>query len=307
MCCEVTGVQRIRIIMKRGGQTLLDHMQKVVEGSSLKEELAPEKASDVDFLASYRLVDPAKIETYARFFVVEDYDNMDGLINYKCCRNALRWIPNMKCVTERQLDYVFDALDVGYQSDISFRMFAVIISLADRVTKMEDLLEVSNMTDIERKIQLYRNMFKCNTSSDRDKNYIKQEALRVELMAGGLHWDQQNFILEKIPANDYSEISFLDYLCYIPLFLSFHDNITKNPLDMSDNKYTEEIRRRASIQRDMNPLGQSLSKDSPFLKKYSSLDAANFADMLASKSTPKQPSWANSRRKKEGSISSDDS
>uniref|UniRef100_A0A1I8I866 Reverse transcriptase domain-containing protein n=1 Tax=Macrostomum lignano TaxID=282301 RepID=A0A1I8I866_9PLAT len=63
-------------------------------------------------------------------------------------------------------------------------------------------------------------------------------------------------------------ISFLDYLCYIPLFLSFHDNILSNPLDMSDLKYTPTYRRRASAQRDMNPLAFPLKKNTKFMRDH---------------------------------------
>ena len=53
------------------------------------------------------------------------------------------------------------------------------------------------------------------------------------------------------------QINFLDYLAYIPLFLSMHDNMCVNPLDMRNTKYEN---RPASTQRDMNPLGYPLSK-----------------------------------------------
>ena len=46
-------------------------------------------------------------------------------------------------------------------------------------------------------------------------------------------------------------------MCYIPLFLSMHDNICYNPLDMSNQKYVQPPRERPpSVQRDMNPLGK---------------------------------------------------
>lgn len=37
-------------------------------------------AADIDFLSHYRLVDPQKIDSYARAFVVEDSD-LDTVIN----------------------------------------------------------------------------------------------------------------------------------------------------------------------------------------------------------------------------------
>lgn len=54
----------------------------------------------------------------------------------------------------------------------------------------------------------------------------------------------------------------MDYLVYVPLFLSMHDNICDNPLDMSDNKYDSSLRKPSGAlrQRDINPLGQPLKK-----------------------------------------------
>ncbi|VEL13774.1 unnamed protein product [Protopolystoma xenopodis] len=37
----------------------------------------------VDFLTSYRLVETSKLETYAKSFVIEDYEDMDGRINLR--------------------------------------------------------------------------------------------------------------------------------------------------------------------------------------------------------------------------------
>lgn len=68
--------------------------------------------------------------------------------------------------------------------------------------------------------------------------------------------------------NLYFQISFIDYMCYIPLFLSLHDNICDNPLDMSDKKYQMPPRERpASAQKDMNPLGMPLNKMSTYQMK----------------------------------------
>lgn len=52
-----------------------------------------------------------------------------------------------------------------------------------------------------------------------------------------------------------------------------HDNICDNPLDMSSQKYQQPPRRRPpSVQRDMNPLSQPLSKTSAFLLRKQAQD-----------------------------------
>ena len=58
------------------------------------------------------------------------------------------------------------------------------------------------------------------------------------------------------------QVSFLDYLVYIPLFLSMHDKMVDNPLDQR-HKY--EPRPLSGSQRDMNPLGFPLRTNSTFL------------------------------------------
>lgn len=70
----------------------------------------------------------------------------------------------------------------------------------------KELLEIANLADIERKIALYRAMFECNASGDRDPNFIKCESLMIELMAGGLSWAQQNYIIGQLEPNDWKEV-----------------------------------------------------------------------------------------------------
>lgn len=42
---------------------------------------------DIDFVTHYRLVDPNKVESYAKAFVVED-DDMDTVLSFKVCNDS---------------------------------------------------------------------------------------------------------------------------------------------------------------------------------------------------------------------------
>ena len=110
-----------------------------------------------------------------------------------------------------------------------------------RSNESKQLLAVCNLADIERKLDLYRHMFECNCDAEldaeRDPNFIRLQALQIELIAGGLNWPQQQYILRRIQPNALGEISFIEYLAHVPLFLSMHEGICRNPLDMSDSKY----------------------------------------------------------------------
>lgn len=56
-------------------------------------------------------------------------------------------------------------------------------------------------------MDLYRGMFYCNAESERDANFIKSESLQIELIAGGLNWKQQSYIMERLKPNIMSEVS----------------------------------------------------------------------------------------------------
>ncbi|XP_041349516.1 uncharacterized protein LOC121368836 [Gigantopelta aegis] len=265
------GTRRVNVLMRRGGQTLLDHIKRLLNESRLQDDYPKDldERGDIDFLAHYRLVDKNRLESYARAFGVED-DDLDTILTADETRTALEGVPSIQQITEKQMDYVLKVLKIDDASQITFRMFAVISALSERVTQMDPLakrlMEICDLLDIQRKMDLYQSMFYWNVNSDRDTNFIKADSLRIELIAGGLNWKQQEYIMERLQPNNYNEISFLDYICYIPLFLSMHDNIVNNPLDMSNNKYDALLRRPSgqSRQRDINPLGQPLSKKSSF-------------------------------------------
>jgi len=69
------------------------------------------------------------------------------------------------------------------------------------------LLDICNLLDIERKLDLYKAMFYHNIPTYRDTNYVTEESLKIELMAGGLNWSQQQFAMEKMEPNSLGEVS----------------------------------------------------------------------------------------------------
>ncbi|XP_069142672.1 eukaryotic translation initiation factor 5B-like [Argopecten irradians] len=273
------GKRRVNVLFKRGGSALKRHLQRIIDECTLLERAKrnlDERDSSIDFLAHYRLVDPTKIDGYAKAFVIEDED-FDTVININALKIALEGIETLSKMTPRQREYVIKVLHIDEATEVTFRMFSVITALCERVTNMDSLsqhlLEICNMADIERKMELYKAMFYHNIPSYRNNNFITSESLKIEMMAGGLNWTQQDYVMEKMEPNKFGEISFLDYMCYIPLFLSLHDNICDNPLDMSNNKYQMPPRKRPpSVQRDMNPLGQPLKKSSTHRMKARSIE-----------------------------------
>lgn len=69
------------------------------------------------------------------------------------------------------------------------------------------LLDICNLGDVERKLELYKAMFYHNIPSYRDTNYVTSDSLKIELIAGGLNWKQQEFVMEKLEPSRYGEVS----------------------------------------------------------------------------------------------------
>lgn len=70
----------------------------------------------------------------------------------------------------------------------------------------KQLLDICDLADIERKLDLYKQMFYCNSAGDHDPNYIKCEALMIELIAGGLTWQQQDYVMLQLRPNEWREV-----------------------------------------------------------------------------------------------------
>jgi hypothetical protein len=64
-----------------------------------------------------------------------------------------------------------------------------------------------NLADIERKLELYKAMFYHNIPSYRDTNYVTSDSLKIELIAGGLNFKQQEFVMKKLEPSRYGEVS----------------------------------------------------------------------------------------------------
>uniref|UniRef100_A0A1I8JPH1 FH2 domain-containing protein n=1 Tax=Macrostomum lignano TaxID=282301 RepID=A0A1I8JPH1_9PLAT len=277
---QVTGIKRLRVIMKKGGSKLISHMHELIEKSHLADNATEEeKATEIDFLSAYRLVDPNKLETYGKAFVVEDFDDMDGLINPTTQQNRSApseqsaWCLQWRACPRGKIDYALQVLGFDGNTQLTFRMFSVAMALCERVTKMDqfcrDLLEITNLIDIERKLALYRAMFYCNIPSDRDPNYIKLDSLRIELMAGGLNWRQQEFIIDKLQPNEMFEANILPGLPLlhpaVPIFPRQH---SEQPVGHVRFKVHPDLSKTRLPQRDMNPLAFPLKKNTKFMRDH---------------------------------------
>ncbi|CAH1266503.1 Hypp3399 [Branchiostoma lanceolatum] len=269
----LTGLRRVNQIFRKGGEQMLQRLKNLIAACELDDDMfltdIDERDSSIDFLSHYHLIDRNKLEGYAKAFIVEDLDE-DNILNLQETRIALEGIQSITNVSRKQTDYVLRVLGIDDSTHVTFRMFAVIAALCERMCtldyKEKYWMELTNLMDIERKMALYKAMFYCNVNSDRSANYIKADSLRIELIAGGLNRYQEEYIMSRIQINEYREVSFLDYMAYIPLFLSMHEKICDNPLDNSRNKYAMRV--GSPVMRDQMPLGLPLRLAAASMKPF---------------------------------------
>ncbi|CAH3016959.1 unnamed protein product [Porites evermanni] len=239
---KVRGVMRVNAafkeraeLAKRLKSVLKDAISDVIGQADIKTR----KDSTIDYIAQYRLVNRSHLEMYGRAFTLEDEDE-DGLISYEQMLLALEGVPSVAGMSRKQLMFVLQVLDLFPGSRITFKMFSVTTALCEKVMTLDEfvrqLVEEIDLYELECKLDMFRKMF--FVTGDYSVNFITADQLRIELKAGGLNQQQENHVIGHILQSTQAwEISFLDYMAYLPLFLSIHQNICDNALDMSRDKY----------------------------------------------------------------------
>lgn len=239
---KIRGVARVNAafreraeLAKRLKRILSEAIGEVIGQADIKTR----KDSNIDYLAQYRLVDRSHLEMYGRAFTLEDEDE-DGIISYEQMLVAFEGVPSIAGMSRKQLMFVLKVLELLPGSRITFKMFSVTTALCEKVSVLDEflkrLVEDLDLFELECKLDFYRKMFFI--TGDFSVNYITADQLRIELKAGGLNKRQEDHVIQHImQSTQTGEISFLDYMAYLPLFLSMHKNICDNALDMSSDKY----------------------------------------------------------------------
>jgi hypothetical protein len=78
----------------------------------------------------------------------------------------------------------------------------------------------------------FQTLWECNV--DKDTNTISIDQLCVELRAGGVSYEHETEVREKL--GHLGSLDLLDFMTYIPLFIMIHESVMLNPLDDSRDK-----------------------------------------------------------------------
>ncbi|CAL9682790.1 unnamed protein product [Knipowitschia caucasica] len=196
---------------------------------------------DFDFLAKYCIFNQERLAEYKSAFQEADSDG-DGFLSCLQVLCVLKRIIPPELLSEEEEIYVYRILElVDFRVTdglVDLRLFAVIASLAQRISRMDDymrsLISSTDFHSLEVKLFKAKKLFLClleEQSGDvtSPQKYISPEQLILELKAGGLCLEHEATIrmeLQHIPPLD-----LLDFLAYLPLFMLIHRSVIDNPLE----------------------------------------------------------------------------
>eukprot|EP00112_Aurelia_sp_Birch-Aquarium-sp1_P024733 Seg796.5 transcript_id=Seg796.5/GoldUCD/mRNA.D3Y31 product="hypothetical protein" protein_id=Seg796.5/GoldUCD/D3Y31 len=192
------------------------------EKSNSRYDIKAAQEMKTDFLAHFKLIDSNRYEMYCKGF--GKVDKMDeGLIP-------------------------IEVLDLDLVSKISIKMFCLVCGLLERMVEggvvIEDAIATLDIFMSTGKMNWYKNMF--YESAELDQNYVTLETVKLELFAGGMSVEEERQISEKLVDKENHQISFLDFVAHIPLFIVIHGKICSNALDFKTQ--STDIKSKANKQ-----------------------------------------------------------
>eukprot|EP00056_Hartaetosiga_gracilis_P010099 m.148276 g.148276 ORF g.148276 m.148276 type:complete len:1319 (-) comp13251_c0_seq2:79-4035(-) len=247
-------------VAKRPRKKLRDGnvLDDILNDDDFEAETASGRTDAVDYIAKYSAMDKATISYFREIFEKFDTDQ-DELLNTYQLTNALRVI-NHNGLSRAELWYIASLLDVielkkcldeGKDpnrlprnstkfsiSDVDFRLFCVIATLSQRISKLTPDAK-NHINLIHGKVSQQHLHMACQLFyvNDPEKTgFISLEILDIEMQAGNLHKRHRKRVMEQVRAEGIVELSFMDYLAYIPLFFDIHENIMDNPLESTKQR-----------------------------------------------------------------------
>eukprot|EP00730_Choanoeca_flexa_P001338 TRINITY_DN10592_c0_g1_i8.p1 TRINITY_DN10592_c0_g1~~TRINITY_DN10592_c0_g1_i8.p1 ORF type:complete len:1087 (+),score=164.07 TRINITY_DN10592_c0_g1_i8:23-3283(+) len=192
-------------------------------------------SSTAGYLSQVTLIDERVEQRYKTVFDKAD-KRQTGALNEKQLSMALRSVCRPP-LSDKETEFVLRVLDLmeaqGLKRDVDFKLFTIVAALAERVTKLDDMIKDDikqiRFDGLDARLKTALDLFYLN--DHQHKGYISKEQLSVEFTAGSLTEAHQAELISHFKKQGIINMSFLDFLAYMPLFINIHDNVMKNPLD----------------------------------------------------------------------------
>eukprot|EP00118_Oscarella_pearsei_P004508 m.19460 g.19460 ORF g.19460 m.19460 type:complete len:850 (+) comp27843_c0_seq3:1-2550(+) len=225
------------------------------EASALKCTLKDLEGIDpLDYLAKYCIISPERLPHYERSYLNVARDEEDK-IDLEQLDFALKAV-NYDLITDSEMGYISHVLELPGRRELNFKLFACVAALSERVVGLEpmvkNLIHQMNFAALDYKLRKCKELFYL-LASENEAGVVTSSALAIELHAGGLTKEHEDYVkykalrekqllslffqvVDRLDKEKNGCIEFLDYLVYVPLFVEIHDSICGNPFEFSRTK-----------------------------------------------------------------------
>ena len=137
----------------------------------------------------------------------------------------------------QEVDYALAVLGIGSEPGAeksleSFEEFASVVLLVEKIRNLDSFLrqtiQALNPRQFQDSFAKAKQLYYCNDPTGQGS--IGLEVIELELRAGNVSTDRRKNIMHYLADQGLEELTFLDYLSYLPLFIHIHENVLDNPL-----------------------------------------------------------------------------
>lgn len=140
----------------------------------------------------------------------------------------------------QEVDYALAVLGIGSEPGAeksleNFEEFASVVLLVEKIRGLDAFLrqtiQALNPRLFQASFAKAKQLYYCNDPSCQGS--IGLEVIELELRAGNVSSQRRENIMHYLGKQGLDELTFLDYLAYLPLFIHIHENVMDNPLAKS--------------------------------------------------------------------------
>ncbi|KAF6025232.1 hypothetical protein EB796_016442 [Bugula neritina] len=213
------------------------HFQKI----QTKKEEEIGDLSDYDWLAQFCVFSRGTLSMYREIFNAllsspEESDDSNKIPLEEVLIGLTSMNHELKTVEQEYVLRISETLGYDTAKGCDFRCFSLLAALSQRIASLDEFMRriysLLDLRAIDINVHFYKKLWE--TCCDLDTNTISKGKLAIELKAGGISPLHEEYVTRVLAEK--SDLDFLDFLTYIPLFIFIHKSVVGNPLDDSRNR-----------------------------------------------------------------------
>eukprot|EP00041_Stephanoeca_diplocostata_P029874 m.890207 g.890207 ORF g.890207 m.890207 type:complete len:536 (-) comp23649_c0_seq5:211-1818(-) len=202
--------------------------------------------SALDILSHFCILPQWKRQNFGKVF--SKLDGNKGYLTTSEVAAGLH-VVNNNLISDGEVEYVMQVLELlhapqapatntasdaalGPEARVGAEVFAITAALSERVVALDPVVRncISTMDfeALQKKMRWARALFVLNSTS---QGRLPREELDIILQSGRFDAVSRDAVIEKLVHRTAGDVTFLDYLTYIPLFINIHNDINFNPFE----------------------------------------------------------------------------